>query len=220
MSDPESLAEHPHPVALLLPWYLSAQLSESERREVDAHLSGCTACRDELAELGELRARAREMLEGAPAPGAHVRHRVLSQIGGPAGVTKGASRRGLIESVASATQWLLAPKWAPALALLLIVGQLGTLAWLGMRVETPAPLISRAVTRGAVRLRVVFNPTTTERDVLSGIRALDGRIVDGPAADGAYVIELAPATPQVIAAKIRALREQPGLVDRIELAPP
>jgi len=220
MSDPENLAEHPHPVALLLPWYLSAQLSESERREVDAHLGGCTACRDELAELAELRTRTREMLAAAPPPSAHLRHRVLSQIRGPAGVADGARRRGLMESLASATQWLLAPKWAPALALLLIAGQLGTLVWLGMRVDTPSPLISRAVTRGAVRLRVVFTPTATAGDVLSGIRALDGRIVDGPVADGAYVIELAPASPQAIAAKIRALREQPGLVDRIELAPP
>ena len=220
MSDPENLAEPPHPTALLLPWYLSAQLSESERREVDAHLSGCAACRDELAELSELRTRTREMIEAAPAPGAHVRQRVLSQIRGPAGVAEGARRRGLLESVASATQWLLAPKWAPALALLLIVGQLGTLAWFGMRVDTPPPLMSRAVTRGAVRLRVVFTPTATAGDVLSGIRALDGRIVDGPVADGAYVIELAPASPQAIAAKIRALREQPGLVDRIELAAP
>jgi len=223
MSDREGLPEGTHPAALLLPWYLSGELSDGERASVEAHLSGCQACREELASLAALRTSTRAMIESASPPSPRVRNEVLSRIRGRAAT--GPSSGGSLDQLARWSRDLLAPKWAPTFAVLLILAQLGTLTSLWMHSRTPAPLapgglLPRALAPSTVRLRIVFNPSASARDIQEGIRSLQGHIVDGPAADGAYVVELAPAGPQVIAKEIQALRGRPGLVDRLELAQP
>ena len=47
----------------LLPEYLNDRLAPARRAEVEAHLTGCEACREELALLGDLRATMRRAPE-------------------------------------------------------------------------------------------------------------------------------------------------------------
>jgi hypothetical protein len=113
------------------------------------------------------------------------------------------------------------PAWAPALAVLLIIVQAGALAWLSYeRSHNPPPVTARGIEPSAARIRIVFNPLATEQDIRSALRTLGGRIVDGPAPDGVYVIQLPAVAPTVLSQRLRALREQPGLVERIENATP
>ncbi len=204
-----------HPVALLLPWYLSGQLNETERAEVQQHLQGCAACGSELASLTALRTQSRQMFMEAPSPSPRLRQAVLGRL------RQRTSRPTAAERLAQLFQGLLAPKWAPTAAMAVIVAQLGAVAWLATRPhEMSPPIIARDVPTEAIRLKILFNPAAALGEVQAAIHDLGGRIVDGPAADGAYTLELAPDSPQRIAERLRALRERKGLIERIDDAAP
>jgi anti-sigma factor RsiW len=204
-----------HATVLLLPEYLSGQLSDVEREEVERHLQSCAGCKEELDSMAGLRAQLKETQEQAPGPSARVRAEVFRRLD-----ERRAPRVSLIDRFAEAFQWVLQPKWAPALAVLIIAGQLGALAWLTVRPGGGAQIQTRGVQTAATRLSIVFNPAAPQREVAQALRTLGAHIVDGPAADGAYVIEITPAPPTEIASRLRALRERRDLVERLDTAPP
>ncbi len=215
MNEVEEAAPAVHPAALLLPWYLSGQLNEHERAEVQQHLLGCAQCSGELASLTALRTQARQMFADAPAPASRLRQAVFAK------VRTRASQPTAADRLAQIFQRLLEPRWAPTAAMAVIVVQLGAVGWLATRPhDTPPGLIARDVPTGAVRLRIVFNAAASLGTVQTAIRDLGGHIVDGPAPDGAYTVELSPDSPQRIAEKLRAIRQRAGLVERIDTAGP
>lgn len=234
MTDTQEKTPDVHEVVLLLPWYLNGKLAEGERIEVERHLSTCPECRRELESLAEVRTQTREMLAAVPGPSERARQAVMQQVRS----SKAAARRagqpgspdrqpGLLERFMGAFGVLFRPQWAPALAVLLIVGQAGALAWLaqGPAAQSGLPgtqpgLQSRGVGGEPVRLRIVFGPAATVRNVAAAIHDLGGRIVDGPSPEGAFTVELQPASPQETSSRLRALRERPGLVESIENATP
>ena len=204
-----------HPATLLLPWYLNGQLSPTERAEVEEHLRGCADCSSELNSLTALRTQAREMFAAAPAPSPHLRESVLAK------VRQRASRPTMTDRIAQFFGELLQPRWAPTAAMAVIVAQLGVVGWLATRShEGPPAIIDRGIPTEKVRLQIVFNRAASLGDVQTALHDLGGHFVDGPSDAGAYVIELSPGPPQETAAKLRALRERPGLVERIENAAP
>jgi len=240
MTETQEKTPDVHEVVLLLPWYLNGKLAEGERIEVERHLSNCPECRRELESLSEVRTQTRDMLAAVPGPSDRVRQAVMQQIrrspsaaeeaasaaSGRAKPTPGRSP-GLLDRFAEALGALFRPQWVPALAVLLIVGQAGALAWLAGGSGPPAApggepggLGQRGVGSAPVRLRILFGPTASVRDVAAAIHDLGGRIVDGPTAEGAFVIELQAASPQETSSRLRALRERPGLVESIENATP
>jgi len=204
-----------HPTVLRLPEYLSGQLSAAEREEVEKHIQSCAACQEELDSMAGLREAFRETVGAAPGPSARVRAEVFRRLD-----ERLAPRPRLADRFAEAFQWLLQPKWAPALAVLIIAGQLGALAWLAVRPGEAPQIQSRGLPTAATRLSIVFKPAAPLSDVAEALRALGAHIVDGPAADGAYVIEIAPAPPTEIASRLRALRDRRNLVERLDTAPP
>jgi hypothetical protein len=234
MTDTQEKTPDVHEVVLLLPWYLNGKLAEGERIEVERHLSTCPECRRELESLSEVRTQTREMLAAVPGPSDRARQAVMQQVRsskaaaqrvGPAGSQD--PQPGLLERFMGAFGALFRPQWAPALAVLLIVGQAGALAWLaqGPATQSELPgtqpgLQSRGVGGEPVRLRIVFGPSATVHDVAAAIHDLGGRIVDGPTPEGAFTVELQPASAQETSSRLRALRERPGLVESIENATP
>ena len=123
----------PHPASTLLPWYLTGTLKESERRAVEEHLAGCADCRVELENLTRLRIPLKTVLSEEPMPALQVKQSVMAQIHAErpsASPFEMAVRRGGIGE--ELEQWfrnLFAPRWIPALAATLLVGQLGLLLW-------------------------------------------------------------------------------------------
>ena len=117
-----------HPTVLRLPEYLSGQLSDAERSEVERHIQSCPACKEELDSMAGLRAELKDTVDRAPGPSARVRAEVFRRLD-----ERLAPRIGLADRFAEAFRWVLQPKWAPALAVLIIAGQLGALAWLTVR---------------------------------------------------------------------------------------
>jgi hypothetical protein len=127
---------------------------------------------------------------------------------------------GSLLACADALRVLLRPRWAPTLAVMLVVLQAGMLVWRSIPHTGRDRLTTRAIAPPELtRIRVVFYPRATEQDIRSALQALGGRIVDGPATNGAYVIELAQESPLTLGRKIRVLREQSGLVQQMELVP-
>ncbi len=204
-----------HPTVLRLPEYLSGQLSDAERAEVERHLQSCAGCKEELDSMAGLRAQLKEALDQAPGPSPRVRAEVFRRLN-----ERLAPRISLADRFAEAFRWVLQPKWAPALAVLIIAGQLGALAWLGVRSGGESQIQTRGLPTAPTRLSIVFNPAAPQRDVAEALRALGAHIVDGPTAGGAYLIEIAPAAPTELASRLRALRERRDLVERLDSAPP
>lgn len=215
MSNTADEAPGVHPTVLLLPWYLSGQLTEAERQAVEGHIGSCDACKDQLESLATLRANVRGANERMPGPSARVRTEVFRRLDG-----RLAPRIGLLDRLAGSLRLLLQPKWAPAIAVLIIVGQLGALTWLMVRPGAGPQIQSRGLPTAPTRLRIVFNPAAPQRDVAAALRALGGHIVDGPAEEGGYTVELAPASAADIAARLRSLRERRDVVEQVDVAPP
>jgi anti-sigma factor RsiW len=204
-----------HPTVLRLPEYLSGQLSDAERSEVERHIQSCPACKEELGSMAGLRAELKDAVDRAPGPSARVRAEVFRRLD-----ERLAPRIGLADRFAQAFRWVLQPKWAPALAVLIIAGQLGALAWLTVRPGGQPDVQVRGLPTASTRLSIVFNPSASQRDVAEALRALGAHIVNGPTAEGAYIIEIAPAAPTELANRLRALRERRELVERLDTAPP
>ena len=212
---------HDHPIhaeGTLLPWYLNGTLQEDERRQVDQHLSSCAACRAELDELAQLNVQLHEVYAAQSEPSTQIQRAVLAQ------VQREASEKGAKPVTGSAwlnglDNWfrsLFIPRWAPALAVTLLVAQLGLLLW---SLTLPA-LSDQVTTRGigapTVRLRVVFQEAASERQIRVLVQGVHGRIVDGPALDGAYIMEVPAGDGTAAQKKVDALRSQPETIRTVE----
>jgi anti-sigma factor RsiW len=216
----------PHEPALLLPWYVAGTLAENERLMVEAHLRECPECRHELESVVSVRQSTRAMFEKAAAPSERLHAEVMARVresrraatesGAASPQRSRATPRPLLQSIAEGLQLLMRPKWAPALAVLLIVVQAGVLTRIALQ-GSPEPQVQpRGIEVAAARIRIVFDPQATARDIRAALTALGGRIVDGPSPEGAYVIELPEVEPTVLGQRLRELRARPALVERIE----
>jgi anti-sigma factor RsiW len=181
----------------LLPWYANGQLGEGERAEVEAHLSGCSECRSELATERRLAAevaglaldaeagweRLRERVDASPRGAAFERPgRWYHAFGGPRNL-------GLF-AVAQAA--LL------ALAILSLPPRLSEAPYHTLGAAAPAP---------SGNVIVLFRPDAREQDLRAALGAANARLVGGPTPAGAYVLHVAPAQRTAALASLRARRE-------------
>lgn len=206
-----------HEVALLLPWYLNGQLGEAERLEVERHLAACDACCEELTALQSLRANYRELQLAEPGPSPSVRAALFAQL--PPALSPSPTRRTRNARWLDALSGIFRPAWVQVAVSLLVITQFAVLG--SMLYRTPGEVVtSRAVARPTTRLRIVFVGTATQEQEVAVLRGIGGRVVDGPDAGGAYLIELAPQPPAALAQRLKALREQTDVVRNLELVPP
>ena len=222
MSNPHEAGTE-HPTAMLLPWYLSGALKESERRAVEEHLASCANCRLELDNLRALRSPLKAALADQPIPALEVKQAVMAQIHAeaeragrrPSGVDPGGGFGEVVE------QWfrnLLAPRWVPMLASTLLVGQLVLLLWTAgeQTVLTPGPVTTRSLPPAATRVTLAFTPSASEAHIRAAIQELKGRLVDGPTADGLYTIEIPPSESGKLDAQLQKIRQQSDVIRRAE----
>lgn len=214
--------EDAHPVESL-PWYLSGTLSRAERDEVAVHLEACTQCRAELDSLRLVRSQVRAVADDGSAPTPAVRRRVMERIHEERRAPRAWTRAARALAGASVTdraagffRSLLAPKWAPAAAVCLIVLQAGALSWLIQQPED-AQVTTRGIDAQVARVQVTFLPTAPEREIRALLREIHGRIVDGPSTDGVYLVEVPAGDAARLAAKVDVLR---GRTDLVKLAEP
>jgi hypothetical protein len=223
MVEPDTLEPHIHPEGALLPWYLNGTLREDERRQVDQHLSSCAACRAELDELVQLNIQLHEVYAAQAEAAPQIRRTVFSQVNLETSAKQANSVAGpqWLKGLEDWLRSLFVSRWAPALAVTLLVAQLGLLLWTMTRLTlSDHQVMSRGLGSPTVRLRVVFQDTASERQIRSLLQGMHGRIVDGPTRDGAYIMEL-PAGDQTAAQKkIDILRGQTESVRTVEPVTP
>ena len=184
----------------LLPWYVNGTLSGQELDVVTGHLSTCIECRDEVARCRELAAAMRIGPTVAWAPSSERLARVLAGIDAIETARAGvggwrewvraplASLRELMQGTPGPMRWALAAQGA------LVVLLLAVMAW--QTVLSPGPpyrtltTVSDQARRGQAQIRVVFAEDITEREIRGLLGGVQGKIVDGPSAIGAYTVEV------------------------------
>lgn len=221
-----------HPVTLL-PWYQNGTLAPPEHERVRAHLEGCAQCRAELESLSEVRQQVHAAMDSDAMPTSAARQRVMANIARSPVATPSTHparepRRSMIDGIAEALRSLMTPKWAPTAAIVLIAVQGGLLVWtaqtpsgpgLAEPVTEPPPVTSRSLGSPTARAHVQFATTATEADIRALLGSVRGRIVDGPSAEGVYVVEMLANDTSHAATKADLLRARTDIVIRAELLP-
>jgi hypothetical protein len=194
----------------LLPWLANGSLSGTERERVQAHVQVCAACRTELCALHTLRAAGSAAVPDLDAEAALAR--LLPQLDAPASLSTAS-----LAPVSAADPVL--PGWRTRLAAndrswlrAAVALQFGAIAVLATLLARPAA--SPEAQAGAYRLLgaadgvrgslvVAFSPETPEREVRRILLASGARVVGGPTATGAWLLDTGDA-PTAVVARLRA----------------
>lgn len=197
-------------VEILLPWYVSGRLDRAELAQVEAHLAGCTQCRDELE-------WERKMFAAQAIPGC--------------GNDEGGAERGLallrarIQSADQAQQapppgrmapgtgrwWRPGPwmPWALGAQFAVILLLTAVLVVQPQRSESSYRTLGSPSQSAPANLVVRFKPGAAERDIRRALHDAGARLVDGPTVTDAYLLSV-PAEHQ--AAALASLRATPAVV--------
>jgi anti-sigma factor RsiW len=221
MSEPEIMPAGVHQEATLLPWYANGRLGEEDRLRVARHLASCLDCRRELSEWIDLRREIHEAYATQPGPSPALAGTVFSKVAAETLAARKESRsdRGL----AGFDRWfrsLFDVPWVPSLAAVLLVMQFGLLLWMTTPVEQES-VSTRSIDSPAARFAVRFQNQATEAQIRDLVERVHGRIIDGPTAQGAYVLEVKAATDPATSRQILdLLRAQSRVVSHAEAAAP
>jgi len=184
----------PHDQAqMLLPWRVNGTLEAGEAALFDAHLETCAECRADFAANRALREKyaATPLEVDVPAVRPHLRafrDPKTTSTASFAFLRRVKQGRAAVASVAAA-------------AALLIVLALPS----GGQDENYHLLASDAGARHGNAI-VLFAPETPERDLRAALQQAGAKLVDGPTASGAYVIELATSDRTAALEHLRASR--------------
>lgn len=195
-------------VQTLLPWYVTAKLSDAERATVEAHLVECADCQ---AKLKDERRFAAEIAQAPLAAEALDVQHGWDQISRR--LAREAPRRAplaawidlllralyaVVRRAGARATWL---HWAVAAQFCLIL-VLGAQVW-----RTPQPgaykALGAAPAAAAANVVVVFRPETPEKDLRGILRSNNARLVDGPTAADAYLLHVPPAARAAALARLR-----------------
>lgn len=204
----EYSAEH-HEVSALLPWYVNETLVEADRQRVESHVSGCTACRDDLA----AQQRICEAIAARPAldymPVASLK-RLQARL--DAQVEPGRLQAPTLEppraQAAGRRQWrawMAASVAGMAVALAVFAAD----RWIQVESRLTQPKY-RTVTNSAPRpqgevIRAVFSPNITLVELQAILDEAQLRIVSGPTEAGVY--SLASKSTLTVRSSLALLRQ-------------
>jgi hypothetical protein len=185
---PNSIEREPHGEAEeLLPWYANGQLDAADRAKVDAHLSSCAHCRQQLAFERRLMDEFQSMAIEVESGWARLRNR----IGATASVSRRTARwrrpRPLAEARTFLSRPAVATLAAAQLAFVVIAG--GTLLSLS---EPVYHTLASVPVAAAGNVIVMFRPDATEQGMRNALRSAGASIVEGPTPANAYLLHVAP----------------------------
>lgn len=225
MTAREQLPPETHAEAAALPWYAAGVLTESEHRAIETHLASCAQCRNELDAVTQLRTGVHAALAAERGPSPAARSQVMARIRSTAPdkpqPRQTPSNPGFMAQLADWLRAPVAPRWAPAAALVLVVIQGSLLLRNNPQDVQPSPAVTtRGLSAQPTRLSLVFKPQAQEAQIRELLVSLGARIVDGPGPAGAYLVELPAADPAALGQKISAARARSDILQSLELASP
>jgi anti-sigma factor RsiW len=177
---------------MLLPWHVNGTLEPGETALVEAHLAECAECRMEVAANRALR----ELYAATPVPAERARPALLNAVGGSSWQLV---RRRLSSGWSKAAQLALAAA-ATVAVVTLVAPRQNEIQYRLLGSDEPA-------TPG--NAIVLFSPDTAERDLRAALDEAGARLVDGPTASGAYIVQV-PAERR--ASALEGLRTLPQVV--------
>ncbi len=202
-----------HPVALLLPWYVTGTLSEHERQEVDRHLATCPDCQTELEDLRMLAGQVRAANLESAVPDTF--RATLARIR----ESERPRQTRVLEVARNGLRALFSPTWVPAAVLALILVQSGMLVWMSQRSTAGGEISSRGLQSPATRLTLVFRPTATERDIRLLLLEAHAHLMSGPSKEGAYIVEIPTTDAARIEQRLATLRGRHDVVQSADRTP-
>jgi hypothetical protein len=126
------------------------------------------------------------------------------------------------EMVESAFRSVFEVQWVPALASVLIVGQAFLLLSLmgtpeGQQGQGTEVIIERGIPQGThqgsiLKIKVGFQPDAQDQHIREVLQRIDGRIIDGPSADGFYTLAIPQQGTMTVDALLTQLRQHTNLV--------
>jgi anti-sigma-K factor RskA len=200
----------PQDVEELLPWYVTGRVSREEARGIEAALKTMPDLTDKLAQVQREReavARAAEAVEPAPP---ETLQRLLQQVettrqsrvprihvqGDAGGWVKGALARNVV--------------WQAAFAIACVV-----VVALGVQLYNPSNgggIATNINDSGGATLLVTFQPAASAADIAGLLTGLNAKVVDGPRANGLYVVHVPAAQASDVDAAMSALLAHKDLV--------
>lgn len=205
----------------LLPWYVNGSLAERERERVEAHLAACLRCQGEERVSRHLAGAVARAGEVAPAPHPVQLQRMLARIEeSEREERESAGRWRLLAPLRSLVQATPRPLRgalvAQAAVILLLVGFLAWSAWRPGAAPALRPAYRTLSNPDAApvptaRLRVMFSPQATEKEIRELLHGIHGEITAGPSPSGAYTVEV-PATSDPAGVVLARLRSEPQVV--------
>lgn len=200
---------HPDPLdahdqaEMLLPWYVTGQLSPEDAARVDAHLSACAVCSAQVA--GEIHLRdAIASLPLRSETAIYTAFQSADQIPARRRRTWDAPRRMADRVAARPGRFIgLAAAQAAAFAVVFLIA----------RTSAPEPasytVLGAAPVEAGGNAMIVFRPDVTERELREALNASRAEIVGGPTVTDAYILRL-PDSER--AALLQTLRATPAVV--------
>lgn len=171
----------------MLPWYVTGQLETADRLLVDAHLATCAVCREDLAAERRLAVAVRDL----PHEASHHWERLAATL--PPG-----SRHVRWWRQPVRLAWFVA---AQAAVLLLCIGLLTS------RTAPPNQVIYHTLGDGPARrtgnVLIMFKPETSRPAIEQAVAQTGGRLIEGPTAAGAYLLDIAPGKRDAALASLR-----------------
>lgn len=166
----------------LLPWYATGQLDTADRVRVEAHLSACAECRQQLLVerrlMHEFRAMKPEVESGW--------NRLRARIDGRA--PPSARRSSFTELWQLATRPAVVTLAAAQLAFVVLAG--GFL----LSMSRPAyHALGSAPPPAAANVIVIFQPGASEQEMRAALDSAGASIVGGPTPANAYLLHVTPA---------------------------
>jgi len=198
----------------LIPWYVNGTLSGPDRERVEDHLPECRRCRDEVEICQRTAVSIKSLGEVAPSPHPVQLQRVLARIDRMERMKEDEETERLeagerAEQPAAAGRWFGMPRRALQALVAqaaLIVLLVGVLAWREMRlgaVRSPGapPALYQTLSDpapapppgGTLRLRLMFSPRATEKEIRDLLLAVHGEVTAGPSPFGVYTVEITAA---------------------------
>lgn len=185
MADIYRLHGSPHDdIQALLPWYVNGTLAAEEIARIEAHLSECAECRAELESEHSL-ARGIATMPLGVEHGWSSMKRQMSADPPPQPVPEEQSflRRRI------PIGWALAVPLAAAAAVALMF----TVLPVGTPTEQTYHALGSPAADNQGNLVVLFKPDSTEQQIRVVLTANNARLVDGPTAAGAYILQVEDA---------------------------
>jgi hypothetical protein len=177
---------------MLLPWRVNGTLDPAEAALFDAHLAECAECQADLAAETALCAG----LASMPTPELARRTRAIPR---PRSATRSPGARPGFLARRVSLAWALAAPAAAAAAVVLFF----TLQPIERDPGADYRLLGSRGRDVAGNVIVMFAPDTTDRELRAALGQVDGRIVDGPTASGAYIVRVVPAERPAALARLR-----------------